>query len=179
VCGWFIFSGHLSQKRLFINPILKSCPFRWQCSVSSPVIHHNWFLFSFNSSMVLLMESPCMYPFAYLSTVRSSQYFWWSLFVQPLTTFMAVTPEIVQAGWGRMSEHSAVAVVHEHGSRWVSSCFVRYHYQAMISDNIEDIVFALVICRVCRLVDMLQLFVVTSCKCSVNPIISLNPVSTH
>jgi hypothetical protein len=53
------------------------------------------------------------------------------------------------------------------------------HYQAVTSDNIEDLVFSLVICRVCMLVRVLQLFVVTSCKCSLNAIISLNPASTY
>jgi hypothetical protein len=36
-----------------------------------------------------------------------------------------------------------------------------------------------VICRVCKLVRLLELLVVTSYKCSVNPIINPNPVSSH
>jgi hypothetical protein len=50
------FSRDLSQVGLLVNPILKRCP------VGSPVTHCNWFLFSFNSSLVLLAEGPCRKP---------------------------------------------------------------------------------------------------------------------
>jgi hypothetical protein len=66
-----------------------------------------------------------------------------------------------------MSPESAVGVL---------SCTVRRRYQATTS---EDLVLAVVVCRVFRLVKMLQLFVVTSYKPSVNPIIDPDPVSSH
>jgi hypothetical protein len=44
---------HISQMGLSVNPISKSCSFRWQCPLSIPVTHHNWFLFNFNMSLVL------------------------------------------------------------------------------------------------------------------------------
>jgi hypothetical protein len=61
---------------------------------------------------------------------------------------------------------------HEHGTRAIS--IVRNHYKATTGEGIEDFVFAVVICSVCRSVK-----VVASYKCSVNPIISPNPVSSH
>jgi hypothetical protein len=45
--------------------------------------------------------------------------------------------------------------------------------------NREDLVRALVNCRVGELARVLYLFVITICKCSVNPIINPNPVSSH
>jgi hypothetical protein len=92
------FSKHLSQVGFSVNPILKRCPFRWQRPVSSPVTHRNWFLFNFNSSLVLLTEGPCRNPFACLSPVKDSQYFLWSLLVQSLTALLAVPTEMPQAG---------------------------------------------------------------------------------
>jgi hypothetical protein len=47
-----------------VNPILKRCPFRWQCPVSSPTTQLNWSLFNFNRSFVLLAEGPDISPFA-------------------------------------------------------------------------------------------------------------------
>jgi hypothetical protein len=61
----------------------------------------------------------------------------------------------------------------------VLSCIVRRRYQATTSEDIEDLMFEAVICRVCRLVKVLQLFLVTSCMCSVNPITNPNPVSNQ
>jgi hypothetical protein len=69
------FSRHFSQVGLFVNPIFKRCPFRWQCLVSSPVTHINGFLFNFNSCLVLLTEGPCRNHFACLSLVKDSQYY--------------------------------------------------------------------------------------------------------
>jgi hypothetical protein len=57
-------SRHLSQVGPSINPILKRCPFRWQCPVSSLTIHLNWSLFNFNRSFVLLAEGPDISPFS-------------------------------------------------------------------------------------------------------------------
>jgi hypothetical protein len=51
---------HFLQMRLLTSLNLKSCPFRWQCPVSSPVIYFSWFLFSCNSSLILLAEGLCM-----------------------------------------------------------------------------------------------------------------------
>jgi hypothetical protein len=64
-------SWHLSQMGSLISPNLKRCPFRWQCPVSSPTTQHNWSLFSFNRSFVLLAEGPCISP------VKDSQYSLW------------------------------------------------------------------------------------------------------
>jgi hypothetical protein len=66
-------SRHISQVGLSVNPILKRCPFRWQCLVSSPTSHLNWSLFNFNRSVVLLAEGPNISPFACLSPVVDSQ----------------------------------------------------------------------------------------------------------
>jgi hypothetical protein len=74
--------------------------------VSNPVTHHNWFLFSFGSSLVLLTKHPCRNPVACLSPVKDSRYFLWSLFVQSVTAFLAVPDEMPQAGSGPMSGHS-------------------------------------------------------------------------
>jgi hypothetical protein len=100
------FSTHLSEVGLFVSPNLKRCPFRWQCPVNSPVTHSSWFLFNFNSSLVLLTESPCRNPFACLSPVKDSQYFLWSLFVQSLTAFLAIPAEMPRAGSGPINGHS-------------------------------------------------------------------------
>jgi hypothetical protein len=55
------------------------CPFRWQCPVNSPTTLPNWPLFNFNSSFVLVAESPSISPFAYFSPVIDSQCFLWFL----------------------------------------------------------------------------------------------------
>jgi hypothetical protein len=51
----------------------------------------------------------------------------------------------------------------------VSNCIGRRRYQATTGEDIEHLVFAIVICKVCRLVRVLKLFLVTSYKRSVNP----------
>jgi hypothetical protein len=43
----------------------------------------------------------------------------------------------------------------------------------------ECVLVFVVICRMCKSVRLLQLFVVTNYKRSVNPIINPNPVSSH
>jgi hypothetical protein len=91
---------HLSQVGSSVSPILKRCPFRWQCPVSSPTIHLNWSLFNFNRSFVLLAEGPDISPFASLSPVVNSQYFLWFPFIQSLTAFLATPIEMPQAGSG-------------------------------------------------------------------------------
>jgi hypothetical protein len=52
------------------------------------------------------------------------------------------------------------------------SC-IRRHYQATTSEGIKDSMLAVMICRICRVVKVLQLFVITSYKCSINPIQTL------
>jgi hypothetical protein len=49
----------------------------------------------------------------------------------------------------------------------------------MTSEDLEDLVFAILICGVCRLVKELQLFVVMNCKHSVNSVINPNPMCSH
>jgi hypothetical protein len=61
----------------------------------------------------------------------------------------------------------------------VLSCIVRRRYQATTSEAAEDLMFAAVICRVCRLGKLLKLFVVTSYKRSIHSIINAKPVSGH
>jgi hypothetical protein len=68
-------SRHLSQVGSSVNPILKRCPFRWQCPVSSPTTHLNWSLFNFNRSFVFLAEGPDISSFSCLSPVVDSQCF--------------------------------------------------------------------------------------------------------
>jgi hypothetical protein len=80
-------SKHLSQLGLFVNPILKRCPFMWQCAWSSPVTHRNLFRFSSNGSLVLpslgpshvwvLLKTPSIFLGLYLSNFW--QPFWESL----------------------------------------------------------------------------------------------------
>jgi hypothetical protein len=67
-------SRHLSQMGSSVNPNLKRCPFRWQCPVSSPTTHLNWFLLSLDRSFVLLAEGPCISPFASGVMILSSVY---------------------------------------------------------------------------------------------------------
>lgn len=74
MCGWFSFSRHPSQIRLAVKPILKICPFRWQCRLSSPTIHRRWILSTLNSSSVILAEDPCMSPC--FSPMKDSQCFY-------------------------------------------------------------------------------------------------------
>jgi hypothetical protein len=70
-------------------------------------------------------------------------------------------------------------------SSWVEpilGCNVRCQYRTTINEDIgewEDLVFVVVICRVCRSVKMLWLLIVKSYKHSINPVISQNPVSSH
>jgi hypothetical protein len=73
--------------------------------------------------------------------------------------------------------HSVIS--REHGSREISIFRSRYQGTTTSEDieDWEDLVCAVVICRVCRLVKVLQLFVVTSYKRS--PIINPNPASNH
>jgi hypothetical protein len=61
----------------------------------------------------------------------------------------------------------------------VLSCNVRCCYQAMTSKDKEGLVFTAVICRVCRLVKVLQLLVVMSHKRAINSIINPTPVCSH
>ena len=107
------FSGYLSQMGLLVNHILKSCPFVCQCPVSSPVTHHNWFVFSFNSSLVLLAEGICRKPFACLSHVKDSQDFWWALFVLSQTSFLAIPAEMLYAGSGGMKRHLDLSLANQ------------------------------------------------------------------
>lgn len=57
-------SRHLWQVGSFVNPSLKSCPLKWQCSLSNLTTHLKWSLFSFNRSFVLLTEGLDINPFA-------------------------------------------------------------------------------------------------------------------
>jgi hypothetical protein len=43
----------------------------------------------------------------------------------------------------------------------------------------EELVRAIVNCRMCKLAIALWLLVITFCKCSINPIINANPVYGH
>jgi hypothetical protein len=68
----------------------------------------------------------------------------------------------------------------EYGSGGIS--IVGSCYQATTGEdrtNWEDLVCAVVICRICRLVSVLLLFVVTSYKRSKSSIINPNPMSSH
>jgi hypothetical protein len=56
------------------------------------------------------------------------------------------------------------------------------HHQATTDDDTadwEDLVHVGMNCRVCELGIVLQLLVVTICKCSINPITNPNPVYSH
>jgi hypothetical protein len=53
---------------------------------------------------------------------------------------------------------------------------VRLRYKATTSKATEDLVFSVVICRMFKSVRLLQLFVVTSYKRSINTIINPNSV---
>jgi hypothetical protein len=59
----------------------------------------------------------------------------------------------------------------------VLSYMVRRRYQETTSEDLEDSAFAAVICRMCRLVKVLHLFVVKSYKLSINPIVNPSLVS--
>jgi hypothetical protein len=56
---------------------------------------------------------------------------------------------------------------------------VGIRYLATPVEDTEALMFGVVICRVCRSVNLLQLLVVTSYKCSINSITDPNPVSNH
>jgi hypothetical protein len=60
-------------------------------------------------------------------------------------------------------------------------CIVSSRYLAATSEQAEDVMGAVVrvSCSVCKSVRLLQLFVVTSYKSSVNPIIESDPVPSH
>jgi hypothetical protein len=68
-CVWLIrhLLGTLRKWGHQSIPILKRCPFRWQCPAKSPTTHLNWSPFNFNRSFVLLTEGLGISPFAYLS----------------------------------------------------------------------------------------------------------------
>jgi hypothetical protein len=72
-------SRHHSQVGSSVTPSLKRCPFKWKCPVNSPTTHLNWSLFNFNRSLVLLAEDPSISPFACLSLVVDSQWFFYDL----------------------------------------------------------------------------------------------------
>jgi hypothetical protein len=64
---WFILFQ--AQVELLVNLNLKRCPFRWECSVSSPATHQSWFIFSFNSSLAPLADGPYRKLFACFSPI--------------------------------------------------------------------------------------------------------------
>jgi hypothetical protein len=66
-------------------------------------------------------------------------------------------------------------------SRVRGSSAVGSRYQTTVENTAdwEDIVRAVVNCRVCELAKALYLLVVTICKCSINPITNPNPVFSH
>jgi hypothetical protein len=61
----------------------------------------------------------------------------------------------------------------------MSRYIVELCYQAMASQDIEDLVCAVVICRAWNLVRGLKVHVVKIYKCSVNPVTNPYPVSSH
>lgn len=97
---------------------------------------------------------------------------------------VAVLGEAVYWGWMRKVSHDSEGDSHwsevrVNGYKRVLSCIVRYCCQAMTSEDIEDWVFAAVILNVRGLVKTLYLFAITNYKPSVNPVISLNAISSH
>jgi hypothetical protein len=79
ICGCFSFLQAPSAIRT-VTPVFKSVLLGPECS---PTTHHNWFLFNFNISLVLLAEGTCMDPFASLSPVKDTQFFMVSVYLDP------------------------------------------------------------------------------------------------
>jgi hypothetical protein len=77
--------------------------------------------------------------------------------------------------------HCAGEGLHQFSSQSVLSCIVSGCYLATTSEQTEDFLCALVVViyKVYKSVRLLQLFVVMSYKCSVNPIINPNSVTNH
>lgn len=75
------------------------------------------------------------------------------------------------------SQHSQSMVGCEHRCRRIFA--IRSCCQVLTSENRTDLVCAIVIYSMCRLVRMLWLFVISSHKHSVNPVIKPTPVSGH
>jgi hypothetical protein len=61
----------------------------------------------------------------------------------------------------------------------VLSCIVSGRYLSATSGQTENVCAVVVIYRMCKLVRLLEVFVVTSYKSSVNPVINPNHVSSH
>jgi hypothetical protein len=95
------FFSHLSQVGFLDNLDLKKCPFRWQCSVNSSVTHCNYFLFGFNSYLVLLVEGPCKKTLCMFESVKDYWYFLWSLSIpwQPSWQYLVKHHMLVQVLW--------------------------------------------------------------------------------
>jgi hypothetical protein len=73
-----------------------------------------------------------------------------------------------------------VGIIREHGSKGIS--IVRSRCLAANSEGVidrEDIACAVVVCKVCRIVRVLKLSVVTSHKHSVTPVFRRNPEPSH
>lgn len=109
----FLFLGVLCKldlvKGLFVNPSLKRCPFRRQCPVSptTPII----------AGFCLILTARLFYRHrdyvsacAYLSPLKESKSFQWSLFGQFLTAFLATPVNIMPAGSGPVSRRSDPSV---------------------------------------------------------------------
>jgi hypothetical protein len=72
---------------------------------------------------------------------------------------------------------AAIQQGHEHESREIT--VVGSHYLATHGEDREALMFRVVICRDSKPLKLLQLAVVTSYNCSINPIINPNPVSSY
>jgi hypothetical protein len=86
-------------------------------------------------------------------------------------TFFSLSLSLLDSSWWETVEN---------GSRGILT--VTSRYQATASEDVadwEELECALVICRVGRLVKMLQLFVLTRIKHSINSTFNPKPVSDH
>jgi hypothetical protein len=94
---------HLSHLGLSTSPSLSRCSFKWQCSVSNPIIILSWFLLKLSNSPALLAEGHLRNPLAYLCPWMDCQYSSLFQLVQPLITPIATFADIPRAGSGPIS----------------------------------------------------------------------------
>ena len=104
---------HPAHLGLFPSPCSNTSTFKWQCSISSPVIISRWFLFKLSNSPAFLtvFKKALSLPFSTYGMPHCSCF----LFVQALITPLATSAHIPSAGSGPMSRRKELSLANWSG----------------------------------------------------------------